>query len=48
MRRLDAEFIRDNALAVSGLLNRRMYGPSVQAIPAGRILQGTQLPEARV
>jgi hypothetical protein len=30
MRRLDAEFVRDNALAVSGLLNREMYGPSVR------------------
>lgn len=36
MRRLDAEFIRDNALAVSGLLNRKMYGPSVKPYqPAG-------------
>ena len=28
--RLDAEFVRDNALAVSGLLNRKVGGPSVK------------------
>jgi hypothetical protein len=28
--RLDAEFVRDNALAVSGLLNRTIGGPSVK------------------
>lgn len=28
--RMDAEMIRDNALAVSGLLSERMYGPSVR------------------
>lgn len=30
MWRIDAEFVRDNALAVSGLLNRAMGGPSVK------------------
>ena len=34
--RLDAEFIRDNALAVSGLLNPKVGGPSVKPYqPAG-------------
>jgi hypothetical protein len=34
--RLDAEIIRDNALAVSGLLHRRIGGPSVRPLqPAG-------------
>ncbi len=34
--RLDAEFVRDNALAVSGLLSPRMFGPSVKPYqPAG-------------
>ncbi len=28
--RLDAEFVRDNALAISGLLSPRMFGPSVK------------------
>ncbi len=36
MRRLDAEFVRDHALAVSGLLNRNMFGPSAKPYqPAG-------------
>ena len=30
MARIDAEFVRDNALAVSGLLNRKMGGPSAK------------------
>ena len=36
MARLDAEFVRDNLLAVSGLLNRAIGGPSVKPYqPAG-------------
>ena len=36
MARFDAEFVRDNLLAVSGLLNRTMGGPSVKPYqPAG-------------
>jgi hypothetical protein len=35
-RRLDAEFVRDNALAACGLLDREMGGPSVKPYqPAG-------------
>lgn len=35
-RRLDAEFVRDNALAISGLLNRDLGGPSIKPYqPAG-------------
>jgi hypothetical protein len=35
-RRLDAEFVRDNALAIAGLLNRDIGGPSVKPYqPAG-------------
>jgi hypothetical protein len=34
--RLEAEMVRDNALAVSGLLSRKMFGPSVMPMqPAG-------------
>ena len=41
--RLPAEMIRDNALAVSGLLNRSVGGPSVYPLPAGRALGGDGL-----
>ena len=38
---LDAEFIRDNALAVSGLLNRKIGGPSVKPYQPPGIWDGT-------
>ncbi len=39
--RLDAEFIRDNALAVSGLLNDKVGGPSVKPYQPPGIWDGT-------
>ncbi|MEY3277415.1 MAG: hypothetical protein RL153_2683 [Verrucomicrobiota bacterium] len=39
--RLDAEFVRDNALAVSGLLDRRIGGPSVKPYQPPGIWDGT-------
>lgn len=39
--RLDAEFIRDNALAVSGLLDRKIGGPSVKPYQPPGIWDGT-------
>lgn len=45
MRRLDAEFIRDNALAVSGLLNREMYGPSVKPYQPGGYYRELNFPK---
>ncbi len=38
--RLDAEFIRDNALAVSGLLNKKIGGPSVKPYQPSGIWDG--------
>jgi hypothetical protein len=38
---LDAEFIRDNALAVSGLLNPKIGGPSVKPYQPSGIWDGT-------
>jgi hypothetical protein len=39
--RLEAEMIRDNALAASGLLSRKMYGPSVMPPQPDGIWQST-------
>jgi mono/diheme cytochrome c family protein len=39
--RMEAEMIRDNALAVSGLLSRKMYGPSVMPPQPEGIWQST-------
>lgn len=39
--RLDAEFIRDNALAVSGLLNDKVGGPSVKPYQPAGLWDGT-------
>jgi len=39
--RLDAEFLRDNALAVSGLLNRKIGGPSIRPYQPAGIWDGT-------
>ena len=39
--RLEAEMIRDNALAASGLLSRKMYGPSVMPPQPEGIWQST-------
>ena len=39
--RLDAEFIRDNALAVSGLLNAKIGGPSIKPYQPAGLWDGT-------
>ncbi len=39
--RLDAEFVRDNALAVAGLLDRKIGGPSVKPYQPPGIWDGT-------
>ncbi|MFP6692335.1 MAG: PSD1 and planctomycete cytochrome C domain-containing protein [Pirellulales bacterium] len=42
LRRLEAELVRDNLLAVSGCLNRQMYGASVKPwIPTDAIATGS-------
>ena len=40
-RRLDAELIRDNALAISGLIDPRIGGPSVKPYQPPGIWDGT-------
>ena len=46
--RLEAEQIRDNALAVSGLLVNKLGGEIVQAVSAGEVLFGAEFPGARL
>lgn len=44
-RRLDAEFIRDNALAISGLLNTDLGGPPVFPYQPPRLFEHLQFPD---
>jgi hypothetical protein len=44
-RRLEAEFVRDNALAVAGLLNLEMGGPSVRPYQPGGYYVNLQFPD---
>jgi hypothetical protein len=43
-RRLDAEFVRDNALAISGALNRELGGPSVKPYQPPDYYENLQFP----
>jgi hypothetical protein len=43
-RRLDAEFVRDNALAIAGLLNRDLGGPSVKPYQPADYYANLQFP----
>jgi hypothetical protein len=43
-RRLDAEFVRDNALAISGALNRDLGGPSVKPYQPADYYENLQFP----
>lgn len=44
-RRLDAEFVRDNALFVSGLINLEMGGPSVKPYQPPNYYENLQFPD---
>jgi hypothetical protein len=44
-RRLEAEFVRDNALAISGLLNRELGGPSVHPYQPAGYYSNLQFPD---
>jgi hypothetical protein len=46
-RRLDAEFVRDNALAIAGLLNRDLGGPSVKPYQPDGYYANLQFPNRR-
>jgi hypothetical protein len=46
-RRLDAEFVRDNALAVSGLLNNEIGGPSAKPYQPDGYYANLQFPDRR-
>jgi hypothetical protein len=44
-RRLDAEFVRDNALAIAGLLSTEMGGPPVHPYQPAGYYEGLQFPD---
>jgi len=44
-RRLDAEFVRDNALAICGLLNREIGGPSAHPYQPANYYANLQFPD---
>lgn len=44
-RRLDAEFVRDNALAISGLLNVEMGGPASKPYQPAKLYADLQFPD---
>ena len=44
-RRLEAEFVRDNALAIAGLLNTELGGPSVHPYQPGGYYANLQFPD---